>query len=462
MQIPTRVRTLASVSTTALVVLSGGFALCCSSGGGSNNSPTSPSTPTAAAVATVTLSQPADSVVIGSTLQLSATPKDAGGNTLTGRTVTWLATPATVATVTSAGVVTPVGPGTATVTATSETKSASTTVRVVRAAVTPFLQKPFAGEFLVSNPMDHDTPIEFIDTNGRFVTSWGEPASAVDGHAGYDFMMPVGTPIFAAAAGVVTLAAPVTFFCPLPGLGNVTQRGIVIRHDLGGGNSYQTYYAHTSREDVTLGQVVTAGQQIALSGNTGCTTAPHLHLQLDRIGTNDVLTTVDPYGWTGAQPDPWEVNPAGAKSIYLWKSGQAPEMFVGQNTIVAPLNLPGNSPTPKAVVISAVRWMGPHDELNPNNEAVDIQIDPAVSSAASMVLTGYYLKNNNGDRFNFPAGFILARGTTVRVYVGSGTNTATTLYWGRPAGIFNNLGDCAELFDASGGYYLSGWATSCR
>ena len=427
-----------------------------------NDSTTTPTSPPP--VATITLLATAV-VEIGTPTTLAATAKDAQGNVLTDRSLSWSTNAPTIATVSSSGSVSGVAPGTASITVASEGKSASTAVTVTRAPVTPFLQKPFSGEFLVLNPMDHDTPQEFIDTNNRFITSWGEEAAAFSSHAGYDFMMPVGTPIFAAAAGVVTLASPQTFFCAIPSINaNVTQRSIVIRHDLPGGNSYQTFYAHISREDVTLGQVVSAGQQIALSGNTGCTTAPHLHFQLDRInGTNNgQVATVDPYGWTGTQSDPWEVNPLGAKSLYLWKTGLAPEMFVGQNAIVVPLNSAGTSPAPKAVVISAVRWMGSHDELNPNNEAVDIQIDPAVSLAPSISLTGYYLKNNNGDRFNFPAGFTIAQGQTIRVSIGSGTNTASTLFWGRTAGVFNNLGDCAQLYDATGGYYLNGWKVFCR
>lgn len=329
--------------------------------------------------------------------------------------------------------------------------------------VDPFLSKPFTGEWLVVNPMDHDYPVEFEDNNGRAITSWGETAVFYDSHAGYDFMMPVGTPLLTAATGVVVTNEPSTFFCP-PLNKNVTQLGVQIKHTFSNGLEYWTYYAHMSRIDVAVGQQVTAGTQIGLSGNTGCTTAPHLHFQVDRInGTNNgSRATVDPYGWSGSGTDPWLANARGALSTNLWKAGQAPQMFVGFDSVTYPANYTGSSPSPKAVVISALRWMGSHDETNPANEFVEIKIDPAVYTSATFDLTGAYLKNNAGDRFNFPSGLKISQGQTIRVNVGAGTNSGNNYYWGKTAGIFANSGDCAELFFANGGYYLMGYATTCK
>lgn len=414
-------------------------------------------------VAQVQLSQSSGSLAVDGTLQLSATTVDAQGHTLSGRTVTWSSSAGTVASVSSTGLVTALSVGSATITATSEGKSATAAITVVLGTPVPFLQKPFAGEYVTINIMDHDTPLEFVDFNGRTITSWGENVGTYDSHAGYDYLMPIGTPIFAAAAGTVLTAESASFFCPILNQ-TVSQMGVQIVHHVAGGNVYQTYYAHLSSMSVTVGQQVSAGQQIGLSGNTGCTTVPHLHFQLDRItGTNSgALAHVDPYGWTGSGTDPWSANPQGAASLNLWLPGQAPLLNVGLDLSTNPLNSTNATPVPRPVGISKLVFMGDRDDLHPNNEYVELQIDPAVWAGQSFDLTGAFLRTNENDQFNFPAGFTIAKGQTVRVYVGSGTNTATTLYWGKNAGILNDLADCMELWLPGSAYYLVGYNTSCN
>src|SRR6266513_4824424 len=76
-----------------------------------------------APVASVTVTPPSASVPAGQTVQLTATLKDANGNVLTGRTVTWASNNTTVATVNSSGLVTTKVAGSATITATSEGQS---------------------------------------------------------------------------------------------------------------------------------------------------------------------------------------------------------------------------------------------------------------------------------------------------------------------------------------------------
>jgi len=83
-------------------------------------------------VASVTVAPPTASVVIGQTVQLTATTKDANQNVLTGRVVTWASGNTAVATVSATGLVTGVGQGQVTITATSETKSGTATVTVTR------------------------------------------------------------------------------------------------------------------------------------------------------------------------------------------------------------------------------------------------------------------------------------------------------------------------------------------
>src|SRR6266540_2282050 len=83
-----------------------------------------------APVAAVTVSPAAASVPVGQTLPLTATPKDASGQPLSGRVVTWATSNATLASVSSAGLVTGIVAGTATITATSEGQSGTAAITV--------------------------------------------------------------------------------------------------------------------------------------------------------------------------------------------------------------------------------------------------------------------------------------------------------------------------------------------
>src|SRR5437870_5563923 len=79
-------------------------------------------------VASVTVSPSTASVPVGQTVQLTATPKDASGNPLSGRPVSWGSSNTAVATVSGSGVVTGVTAGAATITATSEGQSGTATI----------------------------------------------------------------------------------------------------------------------------------------------------------------------------------------------------------------------------------------------------------------------------------------------------------------------------------------------
>ncbi|QLB12935.1 murein DD-endopeptidase MepM/ murein hydrolase activator NlpD [Bisgaardia hudsonensis] len=85
-------------------------------------------------------------------------------------------------------------------------------------------------------------------------------------HNGVDLSVSSGTPIIAPSDGTVEKVAYQA---------NGAGRYVVLRH----GREYQTVYMHLSRALVKAGQSVKKGQRIALSGNTGRSTGPHLHYE---------------------------------------------------------------------------------------------------------------------------------------------------------------------------------------
>ncbi|WP_097948758.1 M23 family metallopeptidase, partial [Streptomyces sp. ms115] len=85
-------------------------------------------------------------------------------------------------------------------------------------------------------------------------------------HTGSDFQAASGTPVLAIGPGTVVSA------------GNSGSYGneVVIKHEDG----MYSQYAHQSSLNVSVGQTVTGGQQIGLSGSTGNSTGPHLHFEV--------------------------------------------------------------------------------------------------------------------------------------------------------------------------------------
>src|SRR5881396_1574686 len=98
--------------------------------GGLSNVASGTTTASTAPVATVTVSPASANVVVGALQQFTATPKDAGGNPLSGRVVTWASGNTAFATVSGSGLVTGVAAGTVAITATSEGRSGSASITV--------------------------------------------------------------------------------------------------------------------------------------------------------------------------------------------------------------------------------------------------------------------------------------------------------------------------------------------
>ena len=89
-------------------------------------------------------------------------------------------------------------------------------------------------------------------------------------HEGVDFTAAIGTPIVAAAGGVVVYS------------GFHSEYGNMI--DVDHGNDFVSRYAHASKRTVKVGQLVVRGQKIAEVGSTGRSTGPHLHFEVRHKG----------------------------------------------------------------------------------------------------------------------------------------------------------------------------------
>src|SRR5687767_14831929 len=89
-------------------------------------------------VAFVTVSPSSVALIAGQSYQLKATTRDQVDNVITGRSVAWATSAPAIATVSTAGMVTGVGTGSATITATSEGKSGSMTVSVTAVSIAAF------------------------------------------------------------------------------------------------------------------------------------------------------------------------------------------------------------------------------------------------------------------------------------------------------------------------------------
>lgn len=124
-------------------------------------------------------------------------------------------------------------------------------------------------------------------------------------HTGIDIGATRGTPILAAADGVVTWAGQ--------GLYKGADKpddpyglAVAIRHDFGfDRRQLYTIYAHMDRVDVTVGQPVKTGDHLGIVGNTGFTTGPHLHFEV-RVERNSYFVSRNPELWL-APPQGWGV-----------------------------------------------------------------------------------------------------------------------------------------------------------
>ncbi|MCP3769728.1 MULTISPECIES: M23 family metallopeptidase [unclassified Streptomyces] len=111
-------------------------------------------------------------------------------------------------------------------------------------------------------------PVKKYTVSATYAQAGGMWQSA---HSGQDFAVPNGTKVMATHGGTVVKAGGNG-----AGDGPAYGNAVVINH----GNGTYSQYAHLSQVNVQPGQVVKTGQKIALSGNTGNSSGPHLHFEI--------------------------------------------------------------------------------------------------------------------------------------------------------------------------------------
>ncbi len=129
--------------------------------------------------------------------------------------------------------------------------------------------------FLMDDRLARKTiPTTLPIAQGYYSSNYGSRIDPISGrqsfHTGVDLIAPTGTPILAAAGGVVS---SVEF---QPDYGNIVD----VDHE----NGLTSRYAHVSKSMVKVGDVVMKGQRIALVGATGRTTGAHLHFEVREKG----------------------------------------------------------------------------------------------------------------------------------------------------------------------------------
>lgn len=121
-----------------------------------------------------------------------------------------------------------------------------------------------------------------------------------DGHTGYDYPVPDGTPVYPIAPGTAYVYQDV-----IPGDSHA-ERNVEIVHD----NGYKSYYLHMESRTIEDGDRINTSDLNTPIGGTGL---GHLHLTIKKGRDR-----VDPYGWTGPSgEDPLDVN--GEDNVCLWQ-----------------------------------------------------------------------------------------------------------------------------------------------
>jgi hypothetical protein len=150
------------------------------------------------------------------------------------------------------------------------------------------------GHFILQRPIQPPNN-DSVDTTYRYASTANGKR---DPHHGVEFLNSYGTPVQAAADGIVLFAGPDMEAVYSPWkifYGNV----VVIEHE----NDLFTLYAHLSKIDVLTGDAVLAGQKIGEVGQSGVATGSHLHFEVRHGNVENYFSTKNPELWLAPERD---------------------------------------------------------------------------------------------------------------------------------------------------------------
>ncbi len=136
--------------------------------------------------------------------------------------------------------------------------------------------------FCIQWPTEFNKITQQFAARPEFYTKFGLP-----GHEGLDFQAPLGSPVYAVADGVVSEVR-------LDDNSDLMKKPYGNQLRIEHADGYTTIYAHLSHVSVSSGQAVRSGDLVGLSGSSGNSDAPHLHLTLKRQGATQAGQTTFP------------------------------------------------------------------------------------------------------------------------------------------------------------------------
>jgi murein DD-endopeptidase MepM/ murein hydrolase activator NlpD len=207
-----------------------------------------------------------------------------------------------------------------------------------------------------------------------------------DGHNGWDYSMYYEN-VLASAPGIVTLSGTDSIN---PCFGQT----ILIDH----GNGFSTRYAHLSATYARVGESVSRGQVIAASGNTGCSSGPHLHYG---VYITSSWTAVDPWGWDAPGADPWPADPQN-----LWLTGYAQFPLAS-----APTNVRAGAGNGSATVT----WIAPNFNGGTPIAAYNVTASPGgiTTSVPGTSTSATVVGLTNGTAYTFSVAAVNAVGASL-------------------------------------------------